>query len=580
MVMTSATDPIENPERADFPIKSPRNAIVKERFTLTETSIAVGLFLALLALKPFYVTNQPWDSDEPQHLHVVWAWVNGMLPYKDVFDNHAPLFQALSAPIFALFGERADIVTAMRWAITPIAVLVLLMTYRLGRRLFSRRVALWGTVLAACFPDLYSKLNEYRPDLLWAAVWLVLLAILTGGKLTPRRLFWGGFVLGIGFAISMKTSFLLMTLLLAGTIVWLVRPMIPELRSRPQGAARLFYFIAPVIGALIVPLAVAAFFAWKGALGQMYYCVIIHNITYGANQWSLFLHRVPDLRFWLFIPMIAGGIWLAKAVANRDIALQRLFFMSVTGLYCPLLFGFWPLISKQDFLSFFPIFILVLTSPLVGISEWIRSKTALPAYLLPAFIALSELSCMVSARPPLKPTNQTNLAIVSDALKLTHPGETVLDAKGQTIYRPRPFYYVFEQITREKVERGELRDDAPERLTANRTPVVVSSNWLAAATGQFVSQNYVPVGSVLVLGKKIFTDSDGHVAFDVVIPAKYTIIGANGLVTGTLDGIRLNGSRNLSPGPHDLVLAVPNAPVFVIWSRAFEKGFSPFAAAR
>ena len=187
---------------------------------------------------------------------------------------------------------------------------------------------------------------------------------------------------------------------------------------------------------------------------------------------------------------------------------------------------------------------------------------------------------MVSARPPLKPTNRTNLAIISDALKLTHPGETVLDAKGQTIYRPRPFYYVFEQITREKVERGELRDDAPERLTANRTPVVVASYWLAPATGQFVSQNYVPVGSVLVLGKKIFPDNDGHVEFDVVIPAKYTIIGANGLVSGTLDGIRLNGSRNLSPGPHDLVLAVPNAPVFVIWLRALERGFSPFVAVR
>ena len=580
MAMTSTASPTENPEMADFPVRSPRNAIAEERFTFAETAIAVGLFLVLLALKLFYVTNQPWDSDEPQHLHVVWAWANGMLPYKDVFDNHAPLFQALSAPVFALFGERADIVTAMRWAITPVAVLVLLMTYRLGRRLFSRRVALWGTILAACFPDLYFKLDEYRPDLFWAAVWLVLLAILTGGKLTPRRLFWGGFALGLGFAVSMKTSFLLMTLLLAGGVVWFVRLMTPELWGRSEGTARWFHFIAPVVGALIMPLAVAAFFAWKGALGQMYYCVIIHNITFGSDQWSLFLHRMRDSRFWLFIPMIAGGIWLAKRDANRDRALQRLFFMSVTGLYCPLLFSFWPLISKQDFLPFFPILILVLACPLVWISEWIRSKTALPAYLLPALVALSELSWMISAHPPLKPTNRTNLAIISDALKLTHPGETVLDAKGQTIYRPRPFYYVFEQITREKVERGELRDDAPERLKANRTPVVVSSYWLVPATGQFVSQNYVPVGSVLVLGKKIFPDNDGHVEFDVVIPAKYTIIGANGLVSGTLDGIPLNGSRNLSPGPHDLVLAVPNAPVFVIWSRAIEKGFSPFVAAR
>src|SRR5262249_53671699 len=141
MVMTSATSPTENPEMADFPGRPSRNACADERFSFGEMAIVVGLFLVLLALKLFYVANQPWDSDEPQHLHVVWAWANGLLPYKDVFDNHAPLFQALSAPVFALFGERAEIVTTMRWAITPVAVLVLFITYRLGRRLFSKRVA-------------------------------------------------------------------------------------------------------------------------------------------------------------------------------------------------------------------------------------------------------------------------------------------------------------------------------------------------------------------------------------------------------------------------------------------------------
>src|SRR5262245_13247364 len=248
MVMTSATSPTENPEMADFPGRPASGACAEERFRFGEMAVAVGLFLVLLALKLFYVTNQPWDSDESQHLHVVWAWANGLLPYKDVFDNHAPLFQALSAPVFALFGDRADIVTVMRWAITPVAVLVLLMTCHLGRRLFSRRVALWGTVLAACFPNLYFKLDEYRPDLFWAAVWLVLLAILTGGKLTPRRLFWAGFALGVGFSVSMKTTFLLMTVLLVGGVVWLVWLMVPELQNRPGESVRLSSFIAPVVG--------------------------------------------------------------------------------------------------------------------------------------------------------------------------------------------------------------------------------------------------------------------------------------------------------------------------------------------
>ena len=74
-------------------------------------------------------------------------------------------------------------------------------------------------------------------------------------------------------------------------------------------------------------------------------------------------------------------------------------------------------------------------------------------------------------------------------------------------------------------------------------------------------------------------DKDGRAEFNLVIRAKYAIIGENGLVLGTLDGIEMNGSRDLDPGSHDLVLPSPKGKVFVIWSRAFEKGFSPFAKA-
>jgi dolichyl-phosphate-mannose-protein mannosyltransferase len=573
-VMISPTTSTGSTETVCFPI-GPNGAKPVERI---EKLVAVGFFIILLVLRWFYATNQPWDSDEPQHLHVVWGWANGMLPYKDIFDNHAPLLQAISAPVFALFGESPDIVTKMRWAIMPFSVLVLVMTYLIGLQLFSRRIALWGAVLAAAFPDLYSKLGEYRPDVFWCAAWLVLLWILVSGELTARRLFWAGFVLGVSFAASMKTSFLLLTLLLGAATVWLLRTAKPELRAQQGSSA--WFLIAPVLGTLIVPLTLVAFFSWKGSLAQMYYCVITHNLAAGGDRWALLLRRIPDVRFWLFLPAIAAGIWLMKRDKDQQRGLRRFFFMSVTGLYCPLLFSIWPLISKQDFVPFFPILILVLTCPLVSIGESIGTKTLLPAFLIPAAVAAAELTWMMSTRSPFKAANQTNFAIISDTLKLTHPGETVLDAKGQAIFRPRPFYYVFEQITREMVERGQLRDDAAERLAANRTPVVVASHWLSSPTGQFVSQNYVPVGSVLVLGKKLFPGKDGHVEFEVVIPAKYAIIGANGLLSGNLDGTELNGSRDLSPGTHELDLALPAEPVFAVWSRAIEKGFSPFSHTR
>jgi hypothetical protein len=98
------------------------------------------------------------------------------------------------------------------------------------------------------------------------------------------------------------------------------------------------------------------------------------------------------------------------------------------------------------------------------VGKWIGSRTGLPIFLLPFLIVCWQLASIVRAHPPLKPTNQKNVQIIADTLNLTHRGETVLDAKGQTIYRARPYYYVLEQITRERVERGELIDDSPKQL--------------------------------------------------------------------------------------------------------------------
>jgi len=308
--------------------------------------------------------------------------------------------------------------------------------------------------------------------------------------------------------------------------------------------------------------------------------VIAHNITSEGNPWQTVIHKVWDIRFWLFVPTIAGGLWWARRDPQPDRGQQRLFFLAVTGFFCPLLFTFWPLVSKQDFLPFYPLLMLTIACPLVGVGKWIGSKTGLPIFLLPFLIVCWQLASIVRAHPPLKQTNQKNVQIIADTLNLTHRGETVLDAKGQTIYRARPYYYVSEQITRERVERGELVDDSPKRLIAARTPLVIESHWLTQATGQFVNQNYVSVGCVLVLGKRVPSAAGGHVKFEIAIPEKYTVVGRNGQVSGKLDGTEITGPRYLSAGVHDLVLYSPEDSVAIVWSRAIEKGYSPFEPAK
>jgi hypothetical protein len=65
----------------------------------------------------------------------------------------------------------------------------------------------------------------------------------------------------------------------------------------------------------------------------------------------------------------------------------------------------------------------------------------------------------------------------------------------------------------------------------------------------------------------------------VAIPEKYTIVGMNGQVSGALDGTEIAGPRDLTAGIHDLDLSSPEDSVAIVWSRAIDRGYSPFGPA-
>lgn len=117
----------------------------------------VGFALWFL-LRAVCVWVQPWDSDEPQHLHVVWSWTEGLIPYRDFFDNHTPLFHVLCAPFLMAFGVRPDIIVWMRWLIVQLNAFILWIIYRIGKNVFSTRGGLLAaflvleTVFARCLP--------------------------------------------------------------------------------------------------------------------------------------------------------------------------------------------------------------------------------------------------------------------------------------------------------------------------------------------------------------------------------------------------------------------------------------------
>jgi hypothetical protein len=556
-----------------FPVTEPQRDATADALTAVERIIAALAIVALIALRVAYASVYRLDSDEPQHLHVVWGWANGLLQYRDLFDNHAPLFQILCAPLFHALGERADIIIPMRLAMIPLYFFDLWCVYKITARLWNARAALWTTALTAFFPTFFFVSAEFRTDDLWIALWLLSLVILTRGAFVGWRAFWFGLSLGATFAASMKTSVLFVALIVAAVIILVLR--------RISGEPFRFRQIAPpaviaLCGMLIVPGILIGYFASQGALAKMYDCVIHHNMAVGERK----LHKLhfKQICFPLCVPVwIAFGHYLLRSREDRMLASRQAVILMTGGLYITALRAYWPLITAQDFLPFLPLLVISLTPCFL----WLAAQSARVHWTLrfaPVLVLLTaELTRILTWHPLSKNEVAPYVVHLSEMLRLTDPGDYVMDSKGETIFRKRPFYYVLEGVTIERLKEGLIADDLPQRLVDTSTCVVVDAR-LRPADHEFVHANYMLVGKkIYVAGKLLGQRSQETFSFTTAIPARYAVISEHGKIQGELDGKPIADSQVLAPGEHQLRLTRGGkGRVALVWAQAAERGFSPF----
>ena len=526
---------------------------------------AALVLVASVALRVVYGLRLSFDTDEPQHLHVAWLWTQGLVAYRDFFDNHTPLFHLLAAPFVAAAGETPDLMLWARHAMLPIVAVLLYAVYRLGRSTFSPRVGVWAAAVTSILPSFLYDSVEFRADVLWAALWMIALAYWAAAPLTPRRGFVLGLLVGITLAASIKTVVLVSTFAAASAIVAVLA------RTRPSaGVVRTL--LAFTIGVALVVATVLAGFWQLGMLGVAYECLIAHN----ASSVVLWKDRLPRIVMFVVtapILVLAARTLLLRSTAR---ATTRATLLLATALYYTTSNGFMPIVPTQNLLPFYPMAVLLTCGLALGAFDERPHWHPRGAALL-SMVAIAEIALLWFAAPLTKDGTAFKRGVVADVLRLTGPEDTVMDLKGESLFRRRPVYAVLEHITEELMKRGEIPEDIPERMIASRTfVVVVDSPRFPPRTRSFLHENYVPVGRLRVAGKVLAPDGDGSAAFEVVVPGRYTILAPNGPAAGTLDDEELGGSRELEAGAHRFHPAAKGTPLALVWAEAAEKGYSPF----
>ncbi len=513
-----------------------------ERLLLWSTA-ALTLVLRALALFRYR-----FDSDEQQHLHVTWGWTAGLVQYRDFFDNHTPLFHLLTAPILVLIGERSDVLLWMRAPMLVLFAAVLWGTFVLARRLYDARVALWATVLLALFPLFFLKSLEFRNDNLWTAVSIAALVVLTTSPLDRRRSFFLGLILGFAMAVSAKTMLLVAAIVIAGAItLFFARPATPGFR---RTAAIVLAFCG---GLAVVPAAVAIAFLSFDALDDLVHCAFVFNSR-------PIVSRSPWVGIAAFPFTSAVLVWLAWKFRRTE-HVWRYYLATLTGVFVVIIAALWIPISPRDFLPLMPIGAIFAAATIVRFRHPVRSFAAVA---VACFVALWYYA------DRFENNTDWHTTMMDQALRLSHPGEPLIDLKGETIFRQRPFYYVFENLTRAQIARGVIRDTLPEDVIRTRTHVAQADGpmWSPRARA-FLSENFVNLGRLRASGQWIRDDG----TFTIAVPGEYVVLNDRGEARGLLDGTPYTGARGLAPGGHRFV---GEKNVCVLWAPAFRRGHSPY----
>lgn len=521
---------------------------------LSATTLMCCAVAAYCIARVLFLRAIPMDSDEPQHAHVVWAWSQGLVPYRDVFDNHAPLFDLIFAPLMRRIGETPDVIAWLRLAMVPISTLAIATAGWLARALWGPRAALACVVLTATFPPYFLAAGEFRTDGLWALCWLATLLVAVSGRWSGKRAWIVGLMIGVCMSISMKSMLLLAGLVVAWLLLqasYLPLDRTPWKKSLPGAALML-------CGALLVPALLVAIVHARGGLSAMAYDVWTHNLLPDVGRVRGAYVRVMAMA--AVFALLFAGLCRHRAAVSTPLGRRRALVVLSAIAYVLLLLGIWPLLTRQDYLPVLPLLML-------GLVAWWRARAQERPPRWPVVAAaLIGIGVFCVQYPPASDRLAGYRASLATILAITSPREPVMDDKGAAVYRMRPFYFALEGITLARMRRGSIRDDIPQRLVDTDTHVVWMTR-LPASDRAFIAANYVRSGEALDISGHDFGWLGANVSapIRILMPGAYLLLGpASG---GSIDGRQAIGPVWLAAGAHWLT-SVAAGHYMLVWQPA------------
>lgn len=258
--------------------------------------LAGVLILSLLLRLPGLAL--PLERDEGAYAYVAWSWLHGGLPYRDAFDHKPPLVYLLYMPPL-LFGPPTALAIRV-WA-TLLLLADVALVFAIGRRVWGRAAGLLAALIfgiAGSAFDLQGLVLNTDQALVLPA----LIALWCAIRLhETRRL---RFAIGAGAALAA-------TVLVKPVGIVLLPALLLACERNIRSIGRVYGGAA--LGAAIVGLPIAGYFALRGGWNDLVFGVLTYNRLYASESQDRWLLGPLVDMFAPFVPLLLvtiGGVAL------------------------------------------------------------------------------------------------------------------------------------------------------------------------------------------------------------------------------------------------------------------------------
>lgn len=245
---------------------------------------ATAMIAATLLWRSWLLQGRTFDPDEMQHLHAAWCVSQGLVPYRDFFEHHAPGLALLLAPLVGAFDTAGSFdavlltMLAARGLMLAVAALGVGLTWKLADLAVGRQAAWIAAALLSVSIVFVARTLEVRPDVPALSCWVASLVALGAGtrdgssRVAGRRWLLAGVLLGLATVFTQKLLLAGPGLAVASTIHVAAGRSARERRTAAGHVAAMF-------GGFLLPLAATGlYFSARGAFWPLVDSTLFVNL--------------------------------------------------------------------------------------------------------------------------------------------------------------------------------------------------------------------------------------------------------------------------------------------------------------